>query len=356
MAFTREERADYIGGSDLAHVMNEPPYGCRRRLWYEKKLYPYDEPPEVTPAMLRGTELEPYIRERFEREHGYILLGNLPMADGIPEYIRPHIDDAIAPRRKDGKVIKLPSGVNAECPGIAEFKALGEATYSTAMGDGMANGYIFQAHLYMWAFDVAWTQWGILTVDSWPKTLADANHSPMIERQDFIVDTLKRVCEEFWEERVGDTPPEPPLDTEAGHCNYCPFQETCKGKAGVADIARVRALMEAAGEGYLIVKNPELEDLARTFDEWANILKEAGEQKSAVAARIEGLMSELGVRKAILPDRKVARVASIREFMRQKAFRKDHPDMWRKYAYEKAVSFVRTWPLSKKNLEEGSKV
>src|SRR5262245_38151315 len=49
-----EQRKLGIGGSDVAHLFNEPPYGCSRRLWLEKRGIPPDYPESPTDIMERG--------------------------------------------------------------------------------------------------------------------------------------------------------------------------------------------------------------------------------------------------------------------------------------------------------------
>ena len=52
-----------IGGSDWQDVLGLDPWGCARRLWYDKRSTPHDFPRRYTGAMKRGHKLEALVAE-----------------------------------------------------------------------------------------------------------------------------------------------------------------------------------------------------------------------------------------------------------------------------------------------------
>ena len=64
------DRTRFIGGSDLGHIVNAPPYGCARKLWYQKRGVQPDYEIEFRGHLIRGTKLEPLIVEEYQARTG----------------------------------------------------------------------------------------------------------------------------------------------------------------------------------------------------------------------------------------------------------------------------------------------
>jgi len=335
--FTREGRSKYIGGSDIHHITNQPPWGCKRRLWYEKKLYPYDEEPVVTAAMRRGTALEPIIRKEFAKKFNYRIGKDLPIIDDAPEWVGGNVDGIILPGKgnKNG-----PGKGNERGPGIAEFKAPGSWAYNAMMGEGLSNGYIYQGQYYMWSRGVEWCHWGIMPIEAWELDC------PKLERSEIIIDIMREDCEEFWELLKGDKPPEPPLDTLAGHCNNCPFTTTCKGEEGAAEIEIVKRSMAAAGPGYFVIKDEDLSRLVDQRQSFAVIEKDAKGEVGGMKGQILDMMRDLNVEGAILKNWKVKRSHIIRSMFQEKAFQKQHPELYDEFCSDAEWDEIRVRKLT----------
>ena len=60
-----KERLTGLGGSDIHHLFYEKPYGCSRKLWYEKTSQQPDYPVIASNIMKRGNKLEQLIRDEY---------------------------------------------------------------------------------------------------------------------------------------------------------------------------------------------------------------------------------------------------------------------------------------------------
>src|SRR5947207_15926871 len=91
-----EERRLGLGGSDMSDLFQIEPYGCQRRLWFDKRNTPPDYPPEATLAMQRGTELEDIIADRWAREkHTKVFRIHEAVTNSAWPWARAHIDRRI---------------------------------------------------------------------------------------------------------------------------------------------------------------------------------------------------------------------------------------------------------------------
>ncbi len=63
-------RTGFIGGSDLGSIVNAPPYGCARKLWYQKRAVEPDYEVPFRGHLLRGVKLEPLIVAEYVAKTG----------------------------------------------------------------------------------------------------------------------------------------------------------------------------------------------------------------------------------------------------------------------------------------------
>src|SRR5437773_9144411 len=111
-----EERRLGIGASDMSDLFQIEPYGCQRRLWYDKRGTMPDYPPEETLAMQRGSELEKIIAERWAREkHTKVFRVHEAIVHSAYPWARAHIDRRIL---RDGRG-----------PGILEVKTANQFVF-----------------------------------------------------------------------------------------------------------------------------------------------------------------------------------------------------------------------------------
>jgi predicted phage-related endonuclease len=92
-----QERKKGVGGSDVASVFNEG-YGCRLRLWREKRGEVPDYPREENDAMLIGTALEPIAAMKYEREaRRTVIIVKRPIIHPLHPELRVNVDRQIMP-------------------------------------------------------------------------------------------------------------------------------------------------------------------------------------------------------------------------------------------------------------------
>lgn len=96
MAFTKEERMKYIGGSDISAVMGMNRWKTPLKLWLEKtgELEP-DDLSKVEAVQL-GTELEEFVAQKFARETGkQVRVQSKMYVHPIYDYMVAHVDRLI---------------------------------------------------------------------------------------------------------------------------------------------------------------------------------------------------------------------------------------------------------------------
>lgn len=179
------EQLKQLGGSDLAAVLGMSPWKRPIDVW---SRVVEGAVTEETPAMLRGTLLEPYIREFYQRETHAKLLG--PTAAGFPgkPFLRASLDDRAD---FDGELR------------VAEFKSSTWRRASEWDGDEVPVDFNLQCQWYMRATGDRLADLAVLFgVDDFRiKTIAaDA------ELQDMCMDAMCR----FWIDHVKTGKPPPP--------------------------------------------------------------------------------------------------------------------------------------------------
>lgn len=100
-------RKNHLGASDAAIVMGVSPWNTPLQLW-EQKLG-YSQGPSETPAMRRGTEMEPFARLAFENETGI---------EVFPQVVY-HPDHPFMMASLDGLSLDRKTAVEIKCPGAS---------------------------------------------------------------------------------------------------------------------------------------------------------------------------------------------------------------------------------------------
>lgn len=224
MSVTREEflaeRATGIGGSDAHHIHSLPPYGCARRLWYEKRGIPPDAPREMNSVMRRGVRLEDIAAEYYEEVTGRDLI-NVTKAQRHKKYpqILVHIDRRITAQEKQ------------RGPGVFEAKTVGEYMWRKIKEDGVPDYMLLQVQHAMLATNLKWGALGLYQPDS------DGLIHFDVERNEKFLEAHLDACLKFWAAVQQDEPP-PRLQMhldEHERCKTCPWTNTCQGE-GMAEL------------------------------------------------------------------------------------------------------------------------
>lgn len=218
------ERSTAIGGSDVQHLLDLPPYGCRRRLWYDKKGVPADFPFLGNRHTRRGQILEPFAIKEFMQ--GEAFTGqHLPWVV-LPQkrHVGAHIDHILyKPKATEGPgvlEVKIPSVRNfytlsAKGPSQASQLQLqwGIATAGANLKESVAWGVIlvFNADLWRYRF---WTY----------------------QRDEGMIEDLLKIADAFWPSLDSDRPKWERLNPQSRQCQDCPWRTRCQGITRVSPL------------------------------------------------------------------------------------------------------------------------
>lgn len=198
-------RTGFIGGSDIAAVLNIEPYGCARRLWYIKRGATPDREWKMTGVMQMGVWAEDGISEMIEdRLPGCKLRrrsGKQQEHEGV------HIDREIV-------------GTDRKTTGIVEIKCIGANSYWTWIKEGVPLGYILQLQ---WGMMIWERSWGIIA--AWNRDTGEL-HVFEFNYDAALVEAVRGVVAKFWQQvETGDIPDPLPMDDY--RCEDCQFRTSC---------------------------------------------------------------------------------------------------------------------------------
>jgi putative phage-type endonuclease len=301
-----KERRSGVGGSDVHHVFSLEPWGCARRLWYEKRGVEPDYPRDEGGVLRRGTLLEPLVAEEYARATGReVETVGRALHHKEHRELLVHVDRLIAP--------------DADAPvpeemGVLEIKTANREMFYKLKREGLPHAYILQLQHGMMVAGCQWGAFAVLWPDQWKLLHWDVAGDPMLQS------AIRTRCLEFWQIVQDGTQPEQ-LPAKDKRCARCEYRTSCQGKA----------LLEAVGdhEDGDVPFDGALTDLAAQYLELRDIRDEADEQLGAIK---DALHAALDQRTAV--DATGARiyyrpVTSMRWDTR--ALGKDRPELAEKY-------------------------
>ena len=252
------DRRGYVGGSEIASVLNLDPYGCARRLWYLKTNTPPDREFRETGVMTVGKVMEDHIAALVSEKHGLQLRRRAPVV-GMP-HEGAHLDRHIVATDERG-------------PGVLEIKCVGTETFRRWQFDGVAQGYVLQLQWYMYV--TGW-KWGILA--AWNREhLGDGGLKLFHFAYDAdLMQLVSERVDRFWHTVEQRTAP-PILEARDHRCDGCQFGVTC----------REEEWANVGGE-------ERRDDLVQLVDRYAEARELAKSAESLVDARRRELAAAVG--------------------------------------------------------------
>lgn len=253
------DRRGYVGGSEIAAVLNLEPYGCARRLWYLKTGATPDREFRETGIMTVGKVMEDHIVALVSQKHGLKLRRRAPVV-GMP-HEGAHLDRHIVATDERG-------------PGVLEIKCVGNETFRRWQFDGVAQGYVLQIQWYMYV--TGW-KWGILA--AWNR-----EHSgdgglrlfPFTYDAELMELVSERV-DRFWHSVEQRTAP-PILEARDHRCDGCQFGVTCRDEEWA----------NVGGDE----RRDDLVQIVQQYAEARAILKTAEEHKEQCQSRLANALGD----------------------------------------------------------------
>lgn len=276
------ERRSGIGGSDIHHLWNLEPWGCRLRLWLEKRGVPAPKPVDETGPIRRGKLLEPLIANEYVRETGRGVSEEGIMRHRVYPELMVHVDRLI---------IADPYNDNKRGTGVLEIKCVGREIFAKYRREGLPPAYILQLQHAMLVNGAPWGAFAIFHADSWKMAHWDVAYDPTIGES--IMD--RGVA--FWT-MVENGPMPPPLPMTSKQCMRCPYRMRCH-----AVEMEAKLMQEEGGDPVPKMESPELALLAADYIEASEMVDDAEELKEAAKERLKNAMG--GITAVEVPGAKI---------------------------------------------------
>ena len=157
-------RRSFIGGSDAGAVMGLSTYGSPLTVYLEKKNMAHVEEND---AMLRGSIMEPYIRQLTQRAFPYLQIEEAPyiFCSQVNPFMGANVDGFIlideAKLKADADFQALISGKEAGVKGLGIFEAKSSQSGYGFGNNELPDSYYAQVQHYLSVDDL---QWALLTV------------------------------------------------------------------------------------------------------------------------------------------------------------------------------------------------
>lgn len=232
------DRRGYVGGSEIASVLNLDPYGCARRLWYQKTGAAPDREFKMTGPIVAGVAFEAYIAELVKDRTGWNIRRKRASANG---HELQRVDRAIVGHERG--------------PGVLEIKTVSDRAYWDWKRDGVPMGYLMQVQWYMHVLGWTWSCIAALNRDTGQLDLFEIDARP-----DLMAAVAQKV-DWFMAHHVDQRVAPPWLEERDGRCESCQWEPTCQMDewSAVSD----QGLVQIEGLPKLINDYRRLKDLEK---------------------------------------------------------------------------------------------
>lgn len=259
-----QDRARCIGGSDAVHLVDQPPYGCKRRLMYDKLGVPADYPFEGNVHTERGIELESLAAKRYRQETGRIVVGVAHRTHPQYPWMGCHADRIIRATRTRPK-------------GLLEIKCPTFRNYQRIKAAGLPDDYFLQLQWGIAVWELTWGSVCVFSAETMKPLVFD--HA----RDDGVIGNLVTIGADFWLARRNlvdafqyEDLPYPRITPPDKRCLGCPWRTTCQGLGAVPQ--------ELTDEEKLGLAEMTFEpdpSLASVFAAWLQLKRESKEAADA---------------------------------------------------------------------------
>jgi predicted phage-related endonuclease len=207
------ERKKGIGGSDVASLFNAG-YGCRLRLWRDKRDEIPDYPRDQTDEMELGNVLEPFFAEKYKQKTGRnVVVLKDPVVHPQHSELRVNVDRMVMDAKHD----------EGEA-GVLEIKSVGRAVFYKVKREGLPEDYILQLQHGMLVTESDWGAFAIGCRDN--GELLDWD----VAKDDMLQSLIIAEGKAFWYEVQEGLMPER-LEPDDHRCQKCEYRRSCQGAA-----------------------------------------------------------------------------------------------------------------------------
>jgi len=182
-----ENRRRGIGGSDSPVVLGVSPFRTIHELWLDKTGQ--GVPVKETPAMKRGTALEPIAADQYAENTGRTLFH---VSKILQHPNRPYIL---------GNIDRMIEGNGGRGPGVLEIKCPGVHVFGKCKLQGLQPYYVAQLQHYLGVTGWGWGSFQVFSAERWESIHFDMEADP-----EFIEMMFDRDAE-FWSLVETMTPP-----------------------------------------------------------------------------------------------------------------------------------------------------
>jgi len=306
------ERSKCLGGSDAGDLLGLPPYGCERKLWFEKKGVPADFEFEVTNHVRRGQALEEIAFQEFYREFKAAHLRPYKQdSDGLHFYPdRGPAGDVVLHMTQDGHV-----GVHVD----RFFKAEWTLGRPSVLEIKVPTVFAWRNYKRLDAPPQTWTaqvQWGLMVSgcefgalyifnpDAFTGLKFDVKPDPEMHK------AFRDIAEVFWTSLSLDENPCDKLPDGDARCYSCRWRTKCKGIGERAFDPSPQELQEIVDLGGFL--RDDSSRLVTIVDLWEEAKRDAGEATKYKDELKDELMGLLKGPKVLMADgRKLVRKETV---------------------------------------------
>ena len=298
------QRTGFIGGSDLADVFSLPPYGCERRLAYEKNGIPADYPFYGNFATKRGHIFEPIVAQMYQEETGR-------------QVVRmPDTDEGLIRHPKYPFIAGHPDAFIPEVNGVAEFKVPGERAFRKIKAEGMQEGYILQLQNNLMLTNADIGIFAFLWADGVDLKHFDVPPDPALQNN------IIEGCGRFWEKLSTEHQDDfPRLDPSDRRCHNCQWRTSCQGPR-LIDLGEEK-------EGAPALVNDFPADVIRDYFECEQMAKEAEQLLDDAKARIKDVLRNLKMDAVQAPGARIYWKKQDRTTVDSKKLKANFPDIYK---------------------------
>jgi putative phage-type endonuclease len=203
-------RKEFIGASDIGSLFDIEPYGCRRRLYFDKSGATPDFDLSEKPELKRGQRLEKIASDYYEEKTGRQVFP-------VEQKKHKHLPRCGA----SGDRLVFDDGRPG--PGLLELKVVGTGSFFKILKNGLPEEYISQLQYAIAVYGLKWGSFGIYCPEK------DGLYNFDVDFDEKLAKVLLTEADTFWQEYIHTRiVPERKLPPDSKACAGCQFKSTCE--------------------------------------------------------------------------------------------------------------------------------